>query len=39
MTKQAEDDKTADFFDTGKRRPGRQKTGKAMTEALESDIA
>jgi uncharacterized small protein (DUF1192 family) len=36
MTKQAEDDKTADFFDTGKRGPGRQKTGMAMTEAQRS---
>jgi hypothetical protein len=36
MTKQAEDDKTADFFDTGKHRPGRQKTGMAMTEAQRS---
>jgi hypothetical protein len=36
MTKQAEDDKTPDFFDTGKRGPGRQKTGKAMTEAQRS---
>jgi uncharacterized small protein (DUF1192 family) len=34
--KQADDDKTRDFFDSGKRRPGRQKTGNAMTEAQRS---